>query len=238
MLAEVGGIDPVVRNQVVVVDGRAGVIDGISTVPGGRILADLNPRLEVKQVFLRSPLTDSNRRPPPYHRFRSVTRGHARSRAAKFSCKSFDRGVADASRDDGRVVSDVSVLCPRPVVYRGNGSRLCWARGAFWYAVREVRSTPGLVGVWSTACGRRARRHAPLLRAMRRRACGRCCAGAFRPLRAQEELGRDLGVGQHCLRNPALCAVRFGSLKGAMYLVATCVAHGWVAGRRELVVAG
>jgi len=47
MLAEVGGIDPVVRNQVVVVDGRAGVIDGISTVPGGRILADLNPRLEV-----------------------------------------------------------------------------------------------------------------------------------------------------------------------------------------------
>jgi len=32
-----------------------------------------------------------------------------------------------------------------------------------------------------TACVRRARRRAPLLRAMRRRACGRCCAGGFRP---------------------------------------------------------
>ena len=67
---------------------------------------------------IRSPLTDSNRRPPPYHaRTRAITRD-AVSPATRP-----DLGVRDESRDVARVVSDVSVLCPRSVVGSDNAAQ-------------------------------------------------------------------------------------------------------------------
>jgi hypothetical protein len=53
-------------------------------------------------------------------RFPGVTRVHARSLAAQFLLQiDLDPDSRDASRDVARVVSDVSVLCPRCVVRRG-----------------------------------------------------------------------------------------------------------------------
>jgi hypothetical protein len=57
-------------------------------------------------------------RPPPYHEgCRGVTRVHARSPTAQFLLQIVpDPCVRDASQSVARVVSDVSVLCPRLVV--------------------------------------------------------------------------------------------------------------------------
>jgi hypothetical protein len=77
--------------------------------------------------LLQSPLTDSNRRPPPYHGSLRVSRAYTRDHSRHdFSWKSVDLSARDASRDVARVVSDVSVLCPRRVVCSYNGGNLAW----------------------------------------------------------------------------------------------------------------
>jgi hypothetical protein len=79
------------------------------------------------QVFpwSASPLTDSNRRPPPYH----VSGRHARTRAISRGTVSpvnrADQEAGDASQGVTRVVSDVSVLCPRSVVCSYNREHGC-----------------------------------------------------------------------------------------------------------------
>jgi hypothetical protein len=82
------------------------------------------------QGFSSSPLTDSNRRPPPYHGSLDVS---CRTRAITHDTVSpgnlsllRDR---DASRDVARVVSDVSVLCPRLVADAGNAEASAPRRG-------------------------------------------------------------------------------------------------------------
>ena len=64
---------------------------------------------------LQSPLTDSNRPPPPMQ----VSERHARTRAIAYDTvlpgNQAIPSASDATRDVARVVSDVSVLCPRIV---------------------------------------------------------------------------------------------------------------------------
>ena len=62
-------------------------------------------------------------------RFGSVTRVHARSLTTQLSCKPARSG---ASRCVARVVSDVSVLCPRSVFQRGNGRVGASGPGGHW----------------------------------------------------------------------------------------------------------
>jgi hypothetical protein len=74
-----------------------------------------------RAALLQSPLPDSNRRPPPYHGgfygSRACTRDHARQ---GFPANQSDLAAEDMSRDVARVVSDVSVSCPRAVDVEDN----------------------------------------------------------------------------------------------------------------------
>jgi hypothetical protein len=74
------------------------------------------------QALWVSPLTDSNRRPPPYHGgFERHARTFARSLATHFRLQNrVVSAVGDASQDVASAVSDVSVLCPRADAERGN----------------------------------------------------------------------------------------------------------------------
>jgi hypothetical protein len=81
-------------------------------VPGARVFAGVLISAECRTTV----------DPPPYH-----PRRHARTRAITrdtvFPANRDEWGLEDASRDVARVVSDVSVLCPRTVVRLGNSLR-------------------------------------------------------------------------------------------------------------------
>jgi hypothetical protein len=71
-----------------------------------------------------SPLTDSNRRPPPYHGGSGGSHAYTRVQSRhSLPANRAKRGVMDASRDVVRVVSDVSVLCPWAVDDADNAER-------------------------------------------------------------------------------------------------------------------
>src|SRR6266511_3249989 len=63
------------------------------------------------QRLWRSPLTDSNRRPPPYHP--SVTRVHARASATRFLLQIESLEPEDMSRSTSRVSFLMCPFCVR-----------------------------------------------------------------------------------------------------------------------------
>jgi hypothetical protein len=98
-----------------------------------------------------SPLTDSNRRPPPYHGGFGASHAYTRDHSDAVSpANRAGPGAADASRDVSRVVSDVSVLCPLRVgetdngVYATQGEARSWALvlGLERGAARPPRRSP------------------------------------------------------------------------------------------------
>ncbi len=80
-------------------------------------------------IFFQSPLTDSNRRPPPYHGgsgvIRAGTAGHQRSR---FSCNRASAVCQPCPRVPARAQPAVPVSYPRTVVYSPNEQQLIRAR--------------------------------------------------------------------------------------------------------------
>jgi hypothetical protein len=101
------------------------------------------------QRLWQSPLSDSNRRPPPYH-FRGHARAHAITRDTVFPANQVDLAAADMSRDVARVVSDVAVLCPRLVVYLGNTPLSLVRR-------ETISGDPGVTPGYHRACARVSR---------------------------------------------------------------------------------
>ena len=91
---------------------------------------------------LQGPLPDSNRRPPPYHGGFGASLAYMLDHSRHtFPANRTVRRTGHASRDVARVVSDVSVLCPRTVYGSDNmaSSTLTLPNRA-----RQLRRTQGV----------------------------------------------------------------------------------------------
>ena len=132
---------------------RRTVSGGVARCRGASRVPDMYPRCtrvlltpgDIKCLFagnLSSPLTDSNRRPPPYHggsgAVRAITAGHRR---ARFSCKSPDPPVPLMSARDRACSTSCTRLVPALVVCSENSQR---------YADTYRRPTTEEAGYWSS----------------------------------------------------------------------------------------
>ncbi len=112
------------------------------------------------QGFSASPLTDSNRRPPPYHGGSGAvlagTAGHSRSR---FSCKSGLRAVSPVSARARACSADVPVSYPRALSVHQMENATDGNEGCAWpYRLRVGRTIGDIVRACVAAHGRRSRR--------------------------------------------------------------------------------
>ncbi len=78
-----------------------------------------------RAAYLQSPLTDSNRRPPPYHGTSAATVGNQRQR---FSLVSAVFGAAPFAADCHRLQPRGSMRAPPSVVHSWRGTRQCAER--------------------------------------------------------------------------------------------------------------
>jgi hypothetical protein len=128
------------------------LVTGVFAVPTSRT-TDL-------QALPRSPLTDSNRRPPPYHgslgAVRAYTGGHS---GARLSCTSAVRDCWQCPRVAARALAHVPVSYPWCVVCFQNGGRLGAQTEVRSWASRVPRRTRCEMRASSTSSRSLALRH-------------------------------------------------------------------------------